>query len=99
MKIFRFRRAVALAFALILTAFLLFSPLLDAYGVHDHSCSANKCILCLATGAISFLREFFIFSVIFAAAVLIKLLFRFDVCRTRTATSLSPVSLKIKINS
>ena len=99
MNIFRFRRALALAFALILTAFLLFSPLLDVYGVHDHSCSANKCILCLASGAASLLRDLFIFALIFAAAALTTVLFRFSPSGRRTVAVPSPVELKNKITS
>ena len=99
MKILRFGKAAALILALILAAFLLFSPLLDVYGAHDHSCSANKCILCLASGAVSFLRDLFFFAVISAAAVLITMLFRASVDPARAVTVPSPVSLKNKITS
>ncbi len=99
MTIFRFRRAWALAFALILAAFLLFSPLLDVYGVHDHSCSANKCILCLTSGAASFLRDLCIFALFFAAAALPTVLFRISLGGRQTATVPSPVALKNKITS
>lgn len=53
MSILQSKRRLAFILACLLAFFLIISPLLDVYGEHDHSCSANRCMLCLATAAIS----------------------------------------------
>ena len=69
MAIWEPKRQLALALALILSAFLLFSPLLDVYGEHNHSCSPAECSLCITANAISVLRKFSLVALITYAAL------------------------------
>ncbi len=100
MAIFEPKRQLALAFALILLAFLLFSPLLDVYGEHDHSCSRAECALCVTTNAISALRDGCLVAMIACAVITAHL----RICGLlpallRSQLSTSPVTLKTEILS
>ena len=99
MAFFKPKRLSALALALILTFFSLLFPLLDVYGSHDHSCSVNKCILCLASNAISFLRDISIFHLLYAGTALISIILLHIFNSYLKPTVSSPVSLKTKITS
>ncbi len=99
MPISKARRVSVLALAVLLALLPVLSPLLDVYGEHDHSCSANKCILCLASGAISILRDIAFFAVISAAAAMIAVPVRLSFNRHRAVSDTSPVLLKNKITS
>ena len=92
------KRASAIIMALVLLSFLFLSPLLDVYGEHDHSCSANRCILCLASNVLSFLRDISFFYLLCAGAALIPIISFLFSSYLKPSIS-SPVSLKTKITS
>lgn len=98
MAVSHIKRPATFALALILVSFLLLSPLLGVYGKHDHTCSANRCALCLASGAISVLREMAFLTVTSAAVITASLLILSISQNHLTATN-SPVLLKTKITS
>ena len=100
MAIFETKRLLAFAFALILLAFLLFSPLLDVYGEHDHSCSRAECALCVTANALSALRDGCLIALI-ACAVITAHLRICGILPTlfRAHLSASPVTLKNEILS
>lgn len=57
MSFFNARRLSAIVLAALLAILLPLSPLLDAYGEHNHSCSPSKCGLCNVSAVLSRLRD------------------------------------------
>lgn len=100
MAIFEPQRQLAFALALILSAFLLFSPLLDVYGEHNHSCSSAECALCVTANALSALRDGCLIALIPCAVITAHL----RICGIlptlfRAYLSASPVTLKNELLS
>lgn len=93
------KKASAIIMALVILSFLFLSPLLDVYGEHDHSCSANRCILCLASNVLSFLRDISFFHLLYAGTALISIILLHIFNSYLKPTVSSPVSLKTKITS
>ena len=99
MSAFHVKRTATFALAVILASFLLISALLGVYGKHDHTCSPNRCLLCLATGALSVLRDTALPAAGCVGISLILLVLTVFLLRMRTAIFASLVSLKTKITS
>ena len=99
MSFFETKRLFAIVLALLLASFFLLSPLLNVYGEHNHTCSVNRCMLCLTSGVLSVLRDIFAVSLICAVYALLAICL-LNVRRADfSARNSTPVDLKIKITS
>ena len=99
MHILNAKRLSAFSLALIMASFLLLSPLIDVYGEHDHSCSPNKCINCLTSGVLSYLRDYLFLALSIAVALTVAHISSFFRFLNNIVITFSPVLLKTKITS
>ena len=93
------KRMVAAVTVVIFIIFLSLSPVAELYGEHDHSCSANDCLICLVANALSDLRTSF--GAFVCAAAIFLFIYVCESIRlgeVRCYVS-SPVALKTKITS
>ena len=93
------KRITAAVTVIFLVFFLTLSPAAELYGEHDHSCSANDCLICLVANALSDIRSSF--GALFCAAAIFLLIYVCDAVRFGEVRAYitSPVALKTKITS
>ena len=93
------RRVGAGILAIFLLVSLAISPAAELYGEHDHSCSANSCLVCLCANALSRLLTdvYAVLCATFFILIIYILLNRAAVADITLPST--PVELKTKITS
>lgn len=93
-----YKRAFAIATAVIFLAFLTLSPLAELFGTHEHSCCTKDCPACLVANAFSGL-QLSTRAMLCTAPIILFIYTRVAMRFGETNHASSPVAMKTKITS